>query len=79
MAKHNILMKTHNNHQSAGDLTQYINPDLLMFVLFFGFKFKFHKFSGRRSSLHQNVTDPLDKKIRQKEAYKTAMCQVINY
>nr|CAD2179430.1 unnamed protein product [Meloidogyne enterolobii] len=60
MAKHNILMKTHNNHQSAGDLTQYINPDLLI---------------GRRSSLHQNVTDPLDKKIRQKEAYKTAMCQ----
>ncbi|KAL7075779.1 hypothetical protein ACQ4LE_005371 [Meloidogyne hapla] len=60
MAKRTILMKTHNNHQSAGDLTQYINPDLLM---------------GRRSSLHQNTTDPQDKKVRQKEAYKTAMCQ----
>ena len=32
MAKRNILMKTHATHQSAGDLTQYINPDLLMYV-----------------------------------------------
>lgn len=33
MAKRNLLLKAHTTHQSDGDLSQYINPDLLLYVV----------------------------------------------
>ncbi|KAL3082505.1 hypothetical protein niasHT_030519 [Heterodera trifolii] len=45
---------------STNDLTQYINPVLA---------------NRRRSSLFCTAVDPAMKRLRQREAYKTAMCQ----
>uniref|UniRef100_A0A914IG81 C3H1-type domain-containing protein n=1 Tax=Globodera rostochiensis TaxID=31243 RepID=A0A914IG81_GLORO len=45
---------------STTDLTQYINPDIA---------------NRRRSSLFCITVDPAMKRMRQREAYKTAMCQ----